>query len=102
MDSGLFQQVYHIVARIPPAKVVTYGQITLHLGLPRGGRTVGWALRKCPPYLPWHRVVNARGRISGGAASLRWALQRERLEREGIVFDASGRIDLDEFHWNGI
>ncbi len=39
MVSGLFQQVYHIVARIPLAKVATYGRIALSLELSGGDRT---------------------------------------------------------------
>ena len=34
------------------------------LGDPRQARTVGWAIAGCPEDVPWHRVVNARGRIS--------------------------------------
>ena len=102
MAPGLFRRVYALVARIPEGKVATYGQIALSLGLPRGGRTVGWALRQCPPYLPWHRVVNAQGRISGSPAGPRHVVQRARLEGEGIVFDASGRIDLEGCGWKDI
>ena len=102
MSTELFQQVYEVVARIPEGKVATYGQIGLSLGLPRGGRTVGWALRRCPPDLPWHRVVNAQGRISGSSASRRYGEQRARLEGEGIIFDASGRIDLRVCGWKDI
>jgi len=102
MGSDLFQRVHEVVARIPTGRVATYGQIGLHLGLPRGGRTVGWALRQCPPNLPWHRVVNARGRISGSRDGPRHGLQRRLLEEEGVIFDTSDRIDLDEFGWDGV
>ena len=102
MTSGLFRRAHQVVARIPRGKVATYGQIALHLGLPRGARTVGWALSQCPAHLAWHRVVNVQGGISARSGSLRYGLQRERLEEEGVVFDASGRVDLDQFGWDGI
>ncbi len=34
------------------------------LGHPRAARAVGGAMRRCPDDVPWHRVVNAAGRIS--------------------------------------
>jgi len=50
--------------------------------------------------VPWHRVVNARGRIScrsdGASAD---GDQRLRLESEGVRFDAQGRIPLERYLW---
>ena len=101
MCESFFRQVYEIVARIPPGKVVTYGQVAIYLGAPRGARTVGWAMKAAPPHLdlPCHRVVAGDGRMApdhvfGGAA-----VQRSLLEREGVGFDAEGRLDLDEHLW---
>ena len=102
MNDSLFVRVYETIARIPPGQVVTYGQIAMHLGQPHGARAVGWALRQCPDNLPWHRVVNAQGCISGGEKSPRYALQRALLEEEGILLDASGKIDLRAFGWEEI
>jgi len=54
MSQTLFDKVYWVVQRIPPGKVATYGQIARLIGVPRGARTVGWALHslltmwKCP------------------------------------------------------
>lgn len=47
--------------------------------------------------IPWHRVVNAKGRISIAEDDE----QRVRLEAEGVVFDPSGRINLKVFQWEG-
>lgn len=99
MARGVHERVYRVVARIPPGRVVTYGQIALHLGLPHGARTVGWAMRRCPADLAWYRVVNARGRISLRTGD---SLQRALLEAEGIIFDPTGKIDLDIYGWDGI
>ena len=50
--------------------------------------------------MPWHRVVNAQGRISlRGAASDGALRQRLLLEKEGVAFDAAGRISLKRFEW---
>ena len=99
MPRELSERVYEVVARVPPGRVVTYGQIALHLGLPHGARTVGWAMRHCPPDLPWHRVVNARGRISPRAGG---SSQRALLEAEGVAFNPAGRIDLGAYVWEDI
>lgn len=91
-----------MVARIPRGRVATYGQIARLANLPAQARLVGYALSSLDDRsrIPWHRVVNARGEISarrdGGPASI---VQRLRLEKERVRFDASGRISLEAFRW---
>jgi methylated-DNA-protein-cysteine methyltransferase-like protein len=94
-----FERVYGLVRQIPPGKVATYGQIAWLLGKPHGARAVGWALRAVPSGsdVPWHRVLNAEGRISIRARNL----QRSLLEAEGVPFDETGRVDLDSVGWQG-
>ncbi|MFM9100429.1 MAG: MGMT family protein, partial [Cyanobium sp.] len=60
------QRVYAAVARIPPGRLATYGQIAELIGAYGCARQVGWALRRLPlpSAVPWQRVVNARGQIS--------------------------------------
>lgn len=101
MSTSFFEQVYQVVAVIPPGRVATYGQIAAFLGNPRAARTVGWALHSTPAGmdLPWHRVINAQGRIGGPPDGYRAREQRALLEAEGIVLDKSGRIDLEEYSW---
>jgi methylated-DNA-protein-cysteine methyltransferase-like protein len=50
--------------------------------------------------LPWHRVVNAQGRISLPADSHGYREQKDRLEEEGVVF-LDGRIDLERYGYRG-
>lgn len=91
-----------MVRRIPRGRVATYGQVARLANLPGQARLVGYALSALDERsrVPWHRVVNAGGRISPrreeGPASI---LQRLRLERERVVFDARGSIRLDLFRW---
>jgi len=99
---AVFERVRAAVRSIPAGRVATYGQIARSLGMPRGARLVGWAMRavKESDDLPWYRVVNAQGRSSlpAGAGA---ELQRALLEDEGVEFDAAGRIDLLRFGWDG-
>ena len=96
----IFERIYATVARIPSGRVATYGDIALHLGMPQGARTVGWAMRKCPHGLPWHRVINAQGKSSlrGEGRELQYAL----LAKEGVVAGIGGRIDLEQYRWQEI
>jgi methylated-DNA-protein-cysteine methyltransferase-like protein len=55
-------------------------------------------MANCSDGVPWHRVINAQGRISERPGSQR---QRPLLEAEGVVFDEKGRIDLDLYRWDG-
>src|SRR5687767_2606789 len=96
MADTFFSQVYAAVRRIPRGRVATYGQVAAAVGVPRGARAVGWALRalrgRTAKGVPWHRVVGAGGRISpraGGGP----ALQREKLRAEGVRLKGTA-VDL--------
>ena len=98
-----FQEaVLRTVAQIPEGKVTSYGAVAAMAGQPRAARGVGWILNRLNPDtdLPWWRVVNGEGGISTfklptGAGPL----QRARLEKEGVNFDAQGRVAGDSTWW---
>jgi methylated-DNA-protein-cysteine methyltransferase-like protein len=90
--------VWRLVRAIPRGRVATYGQIAAWLGRPRAARAVGQALSGCPPDLPWHRVVNARGGISARARLSSVLTQRLRLEAEGVTL-RRGRVPLRRYGW---
>ncbi|HEX4682190.1 MAG TPA: MGMT family protein [Gemmatimonadaceae bacterium] len=101
--SSSYEKIYEAVRKIPRGRVSTYGGIARLAGLPRQARLVGYALHALPAGtgLPWHRVINAQGRLSlartNGAAGI---TQRLLLEREGVRVDAGGRVSLARFGWN--
>lgn len=98
--STFFQRVYALVRKIPRGRVATYGQIARALGAPpSAARTVGWAMRACDDDVPWHRVVNAQGRISLRPTSGYYE-QRARLKEEGVKFGRTGKIDLKKYGWS--
>jgi methylated-DNA-protein-cysteine methyltransferase-like protein len=98
---GFFDKVWRLVAHIPSGKVASYGQIAALLGNPRAARTVGWALHSTPAHLdiPWHRVINSKGRISTDCGEHSPDLQRRLLELEDIEFDTKDYIDMARFQW---
>jgi methylated-DNA-protein-cysteine methyltransferase related protein len=93
-----FQKVWAVIEGIPSGCVLNYGEVARLAGYPGRARMVGMALGRAPRkrQLPWHRVVNAQGRISFPAGSDKARRQRELLEAEGVVFEADA-IDLDRF-----
>ena len=96
---------YRIVRRIPRGRVTTYGDVALRAGRPRAGRQVGYALaalRGTAHDVPWQRVLGARPRGLAAVSILDpmgAAVQRDLLEREGVAFDARGRVSLARFGW---
>ena len=95
-----YARIYAVVRRIPKGRVATYGQIAELAGLPRQARQVGYALAALrDARVPWQRVINARGEISARSVAGPDALQRALLEREGVAFDANGRVSLRAHLW---
>ncbi|MHC5112564.1 MAG: MGMT family protein, partial [Planctomycetota bacterium] len=81
-------------------RVTTYGDVAAMADLTRGARRVGRVLSQLPPAtnLPWHRVINASGRISLPTDSPGYQTQKERLESEGVAF-INGRVSLGRYRW---
>lgn len=102
MASDSYSRIYAVVRRIPRGRVATYGQVAALAGLAGQARLVGYALHAVAEEsrVPWHRVVNAEGRISIHGADSASTTQRLRLEQEGVRFDARGRVRLKEWRWN--
>lgn len=98
---GFHSRVYDVVRDVPVGSVATYGDVATRLGSPRVARHVGWALAALPPDtdVPWHRVLNAQGRVSSRGDVWRAEEQIARLTAEGVPFDANGRCDLRRHRW---
>lgn len=101
---SVYDRIYAVVRRIPRGRVATYGQIAALAGLPGRSRQVGYALHALREgtAVPWHRVLNARGTVSRRAEPGAELTQRQRLEREGVRFDARGRVALGRFRWRPV
>ncbi len=88
-------RVYALVRRIPPGKVVSYGQLAA-LCPPLTPRHVGQLMaRALASELPWWRVVGSDGRLRTLRRDPMLAqLQRTLLLREGVQFTPDGRVAM--------
>ncbi len=100
--SETHRRIHAAVRRVPRGRVATYGDIAALAGFPGQARLVGYALHALPTgsTVPWHRILNAQGRLSlersepgGGLA------QQFLLEKEGIEFDPAGRVALARYRY---
>ena len=100
--SRTYRRIYAIVRRIPRGRVATYGQVAALARLPGHARQVGYALHALArgTRLPWHRVINAKGEVSRRRRPGDELSQRLLLEREGVRFDARGRVALARLRWS--
>ena len=96
-----YTRIWAVVRRIPRGRVASYGQVAAVAGMPGHARLAGYALHASPTdALPWHRVVNAEGRLSLARTNVAGGLtQRMRLLREGVSFDRRGRVRMERHRW---
>jgi methylated-DNA-protein-cysteine methyltransferase-like protein len=92
------EKVIAVIQSIPEGKVMTYGGVARAAGSPRGARQVVRILHSMSRKykLPWHRVINAQGRIALGDDES-GAMQKLYLLGEGVLFDDNEVIDLEAF-----
>ncbi|BCL14092.1 hypothetical protein GCM10017556_18310 [Micromonospora sagamiensis] len=91
------EAVLDLVERIPPGRVMSYGAIADTLA-ERSGRTsarlVGSIMARHGGGVPWHRVVNAAGRLPPGHERE----ARARLRAEGTPLRGD-RVDIATAGW---
>ena len=91
VSSDGYSRIYAVVRRIPRGRLATYGQVARLAGLGGHARQVGYALHALTDEsrVPWHRVINAQGRVSPRSTPGWDDVQRQFLEAEGVCFDGS-------------
>lgn len=99
---NFYKRLELVCQYIPAGKVVTYGQLALLCGKPNNSRQVGYALRanKSEEPIPAYRIINGSGILSGAPCFATPTMQKELLQKDGIVVDANNRVDLKEFQWH--
>lgn len=99
-SSNSFERIYDVVRKIPKGKVMTYGQVAIMANVATP-RVVGFALHvnKDPMNIPCHRVVFSNGKLTPGYAFGGEDVQREKLQTEGVGFNAKGEVLLDQYRY---
>uniref|UniRef100_A0A7C4TJV4 MGMT family protein n=1 Tax=candidate division WWE3 bacterium TaxID=2053526 RepID=A0A7C4TJV4_UNCKA len=95
------ENVIKVVNKIPHGKVMSYGQVALYAGFPRGARQVGWILNKLDyeSKVPWWRVINNAGRISIKGSEYLPIEQKEKLESEGVKVHDDFTFDIEKYRY---
>ena len=96
-----YPRIWAIVRKLPRGRVASYAQVAYEAGLPGRARMVGRALSDAgaAARLPWHRVINAQGRIAVPRSSEAYVEQKTRLIAEGVVFEAGDRVSFARYGW---
>ena len=97
-DAGFRERVEALVARIPPGRVMTYGQIAALCGNARAARIVGGIAHFGNPDLPWQRVVNKSGGLASGYPGGRQG-HKQVLEAEGVEISEDYKVDIQKLLW---
>lgn len=99
-----YKRMQLVCEQIPAGRVATYGQIALLCGKPGNARQVGYALNRnrAGEHVPAHRIVNAKGILSGAEAFETSEMQKQLLESEGVQVqktDTGWKVDLSKYGW---
>ncbi len=99
VDARTFRaRVHAIVRAVPGGRVVTYGEVALLAGRPRGAREVGWIAHAGGAGVPWQRVVNRSGGLARGFTGGREG-HRRALRRDGVRVGRDDCVDLKRYLW---
>ena len=90
-------KVIENIRKIPVGNVATYGQIAHLSGNKRAARQVARILHSMSHKykLPWHRVLNAKGKI----VVKHKEEQKQLLENEGVYVDSHFFVNLSTYQW---
>jgi methylated-DNA-[protein]-cysteine S-methyltransferase len=88
--SPFHRRVLAAARRIPPGRVVSYGDLARRIGRPRACRAVGQALGRnpVPIVIPCHRIVGGGGRLGGYVGGTR--IKQKLLALEGAALARTG------------
>lgn len=96
------RKIYAAVARIPPGRVTSYGELARALGRPRNARLVGQILYGVPEELdlPCHRVVGSDGSLKAGWLFGHPEVMKRLLLEEDVPFRGEYRVDIERCFWS--
>jgi len=76
------KDVWALLQSIPMGQVEAYGELAYRLNKPKAARAVGGACgaNPIPILIPCHRVVGAKGSLTGFSAGMNWKIRLLRIE----------------------
>ncbi|MBO0885484.1 MAG: MGMT family protein [Mycobacterium sp.] len=89
------ERVLEVVDRIPPGRVMSYGDIAEYLGS-SAPRAVGQVMFRYGSGVPWHRVLRSDGTPAPQIRDEQLTL----LAAEGVPI-RRGRVDMRVARWDG-
>ena len=97
-DERVIAQVHAVAKAIPAGRVLSYGAVGARCSPPISGYICGRIMIHSHESVPWWRVVGKDGTLRISKRNPLLARdQRDRLENEGVQFDESGRVKMNEF-----
>jgi methylated-DNA-protein-cysteine methyltransferase-like protein len=103
MEQSFYEQVYEIVRLIPKGRVTSYVAIARSIGAAKSSRMVGYAMNSAHdmvPAVPAHRVVNARGLLTGRFHFSPPELMQQLLENEGVEIEDDQVKNFKTLFWD--
>lgn len=92
--SNFQEQVYRIVKKIHPGRVMTYQEVAKAIHKSRAYRAVGNALNKnTDPEIPCHRVIRSDGEIGGYRNGTKKKIELLRKE-ERVILNADTKVEV--------
>ena len=85
-DASFNDHVFEVARQIPVGRVTSYGAIARFLGVANWSRKVGHAMGLVggvTPPVPFQRVVNSQGRLTGGTSGIEY--RAALLANEGVT-----------------
>ena len=76
-------KVYKSLAKVPFGEKVSYKKLGQMVGVPKGARAIGSAMRlnPIPILIPCHRVLTSAGTLGGYSKGLNWKKRLLKLEK---------------------
>ncbi len=97
------QAIYDLVSVIPRGRITSYGALANFLSL-GSARMVGYALNKLsgnnPDKIPAHRVVNAKGVLTGWRAFGTPTMMALLLKSEGVEIENNRVKNFEKYFWH--
>ena len=103
MEQSFYEQVHELVRLIPAGRVTSYVAIARSLGAAKSSRMVGYAMNNAHgthPPVPAHRVVNAKGLLTGRFHFSPPELMQQLLENEGVEVEGDQVKNFKKYFWD--